>query len=399
MQRNPRTALIAISAVLVLTATATGQEPTCDLRLAGDGYTVCYESGYAADAELAREILDLAVQRLGMKYGRAEPFDLEVKLYAEPTAAVHAGRTYFDGGAIHYLTPSAPERHGRTSSLGLPLDGIAFHYKTLTHEFFHAFHRARNRNSFDWSGWFREGLAEYEGIFNTAPYNGDDTHDRLIREVHDEQRHRVFCCRTLEPGIETITTTDIYNAGATILWFLEDRFGPGVHVRLLTSRLSTFEEGLTDALSSHATTVAEAFEQLREWLAERYATRDGPGRAPEYKPNMTCTGRYWTRRTGRLSFEVRIVNNDQRPADHVVFQHQYRTGASIPWVTSPELSSVRLDATSYGNAVPLFTSVSSPPFRWRARSCPVAAQTDDVCSDWSNVIEWTAASCAAREIR
>ena len=118
MQRNPRTALIAISAVLVLTATATGQEPTCDLRLAGDGYTVCYESGYAADAELAREILDLAVQRLGMKYGRAEPFDLEVKLYAEPTAAVHAGRTYFDGGAIHYLTPSAPERHGRTSSLG-----------------------------------------------------------------------------------------------------------------------------------------------------------------------------------------------------------------------------------------------------------------------------------------
>ena len=39
---------------------------------------------------------------------------------AEP--AIAPGRTYFDGSAIHYLTPSAPERNGPTSSLGLPLD-------------------------------------------------------------------------------------------------------------------------------------------------------------------------------------------------------------------------------------------------------------------------------------
>ena len=38
---------------------------------------------------------------------------------AEP--AIAPGRTYFDGSAIHYLTPSAPERNGPASSLGLPL--------------------------------------------------------------------------------------------------------------------------------------------------------------------------------------------------------------------------------------------------------------------------------------
>ena len=43
--------------------------------------------------------------------------------------------------------------------------------------------------------------------------------------------------------------------------------------------------------------------------------------------------------------------------------------------------------------------VSSPPFQWRARSCPRQTQTDDMCSDWSNVISWTAASCARTQWR
>ena len=95
-------------ALELMTGAAAAQEPTCDLRLVGDGYSVCYEPGYAQDAELAREILDLAAQRLRVKYGPPDPFDLDVKLYTAPTGAVQAGRAYFDGRAIHYLPPSAP---------------------------------------------------------------------------------------------------------------------------------------------------------------------------------------------------------------------------------------------------------------------------------------------------
>ncbi len=47
-------------ALELMTGAAAAQEPTCDLRLVGDGYSVCYEPGYAQDAELEREILDLA---------------------------------------------------------------------------------------------------------------------------------------------------------------------------------------------------------------------------------------------------------------------------------------------------------------------------------------------------
>ena len=386
---------IAAAIFASLAGMASAQEPTCDLQVAGDGYVVCYESGYVEDAEFAREILDLTAQRLRTKYGPADPFDLEVKLYPEPTDSVYAGRTYFDGSSIHYLTPSAPERNGRTSSLGLPLDSSEYHYKTLTHEYFHAFHRARSSHSFGWGGWFREGLAEFEGIFGTAPHNGPELYDLLIEHVYENRRHRVFCCRTLQPGIETITTTDVYNAGAAILKFLEDRFGAGVHVRLLTGQQATFEDALAEELTSHVTTVSETFDGLREWLSDRYGQLNEPHEG-DYTPSLACTGRYSQRTSGDLSFEVRILNNAQRPASHEAFQQQYRPDASQPWTTRSTIAIVPKSFSASNYSTPLFTSLSSPPFQWRARSCPRRAQTSDACSNWSNTINWTVASCASR---
>ena len=380
------------ASLLAMATIATAAEPTCDLRLVGDGYSVCYEPGYAQDAELAREILDLAAQRLRVKYGPPDPFDLDVKLYTAPTGAVQAGRAYFDGRAIHYLTPSAPDRAGGTSSLGLPHNSTEFHYKTLTHEYFHAFHKARSSHSYGWAGWFHEALPEFEGIFGTAPYNGPELYDFLIEHVYERRRNRIFCCRTLQDSIETITTSDVYNAGAAILKFLEDQFGADIHVRLLTSRAATFEAALTDELASHAMTVPETFERLRAWLSETHR-----GTGATYTPSMACTGRYWQRPDGTFSFDVRILNNPRRPESHEIFQQQYRPAASRPWTTHTELSSVPRNGSGFSN--PLFTGPASRPFQWRARSCPRQSQTIRTCSNWSNTIDWTAASCAARRIR
>lgn len=133
----------------------------------------------------------------------------------------------------------------------------------------------------------------------------------------------------------------------------------------------------------------------QSWLAEP----DGvTGTVDSYMPRVACTGRYWYPNSGGISFEVRILNNDQRPLSHDVVQQQYRRDASGPWTTDPTLSLVVPGLEASGFSTPLFTDVSSPPFQWRARSCPRQAQTDDMCSDWSNVISWTAASCAGTRV-
>ena len=364
------------------TAPVRAWEPMCDLHLVGDGYIVCYEPGYAADAELAREIIDDAAQRLRREYGRPGPFELQVKLYARPGNGVGPGQTYFDGRAIHYLTPSAPQRTGGTSVLGLPLDSEEFHQKTLTHEYFHAFHLARNRTSFEWGGWFTEAIAEYEGTFGPRAVRRL-LYDRLIHYVHGGQRNRVFCCRTLEQGVQAITTNDAYFSGAAILRFLEDRFGRRVPVRLVNSSLPTFEEALEEELAANGTTVQQAFSQLDRWLADEAARTQ-----PDYRPSMACTGRYWESTSG-LSFEVRITNNHNRPSSHVTFEHQHRAAAGPPWTTHRTRSRVESAYDRFGVSLPRFTGPNSAPFQIRFRSIG-----DGLYSAWSNVIAWTAARCA-----
>ena len=364
-------------------APAGAREPTCDLHLVGDGYIVCYESRrYAADAELAREIIDDAARRLRRKYGRPVPFELQVKLYARPGNGVGPGQTYFDGRAIHYLTPSARQRRGRTSVLGLPLDSEEFHWKTLTHEYFHAFHLARNRTSFEWGGWFTEAAAEYEGTYGPRAVRRL-LNDRLIHYVHGGQRSRVLCCRTLQGGVQTIATDDAYFSGAAVLRFLEVQFGRRVPVRLLNSTLPTFEEALKEELAANGTTVPRAFTQLGRWLAAEAARSQ-----PDYRPRMTCTGRYWESASG-LSFEVQIANNRDRPSSHVTFEHQHRAGAGGPWTTHPARSRVELQWDGFGVSLSRFTGPDSAPFQIRFRSIG-----DGLYSAWSNVIAWTATRCA-----
>ena len=111
---------------------------------------------------------------------------------------------------------------------------------------------------------------------------------------------------------------------------------------------------------------------------------------------MACTGRYWFTDSGGISFEARVLNNDRRPPGHEGFQQQYRPEASRPWTLKSTLS--RFGGSTSGFSNPLFTSVSSPPFQWRARSCPLRVRTDDTCSNWSNIIDWTAASCASTRV-
>ena len=93
-------AVFCHTAVLAFALAAPGHagEPTCDLSLQGNGYIVCYEDGYEADAEATRTIPDEQAVRLEAKYGGPIPSWLTVKLYAEPAYKVSAGAAYYPGG-------------------------------------------------------------------------------------------------------------------------------------------------------------------------------------------------------------------------------------------------------------------------------------------------------------
>ena len=230
--------------------------------------------------------------------------------------------------------------------------------------------------------WMREGLAEYDGYFHTTEYNRTTAVDSLIQRVDQRERGEIYCCRTLDDH-DGISTSSTYYGSAVIMLFLEEQFGEEIHTEL-------FRTPLRELLERNGKTVEETFDDLEEWFNQQI---ERPG-GEDYTPSMACTGRYWYTNSGGISFEVRILNNYQRPASHEVFQQQYRPDAFRPWTTKSSLSLVSGDTSGF--STPLFTSVSSAPFQWRARSCPRSAQTDDVCSNWSNIINWTAASCAAR---
>ena len=150
-------------------------------------------------------------------------------------------------------------------------------------------------------------------------------------------------------------------------------------VVVLAAACSSSDGGITPTAPTAPTPVAE------------------PNNSSLYTPQMGCTGRYWRRDDGQLSFEVRLLNSGERPADHDLFTQQYRANTSQPWTTDGS-TTWPLDRDTSGFATPLFAGLSSSPFQWRARSCP-RSQNDSECSSWSNVINWIASSCAAMNAR
>lgn len=351
-------------------------------------YTICYAPEYTEDTFVAAEWIDNAFRIALDKYGvvppvqrRGHTLTITIFMVPRPTSRANSSTATViccqDSVSleIHIMTPSSRD-------YGRPVDDFI---KTLTHEMMNTLHyEAREPPNLSPPLWIREGLAEYEGYYNTTPGNRAKV-DWLIDYVYENKRDSILYGRTLLDDVAQIMSTDRYYGSTVVLIFLADQFGEDLHAQL-------FEEPLSELLHErYGTTALQAFEDLRVWLYRKHQAIDDRPAGADYTPNMACTGRYWYTNSG-ISFEVRILNNDRRPANHEVFQQQYRRDASRPWTTKSSLALV-LGNTS-GFSTPLFTSVSSPPFQWRARSCPRQRQTDNVCSNWSNIINWTAASCA-----
>ena len=173
---------------------------------------------------------------------------------------------------IPYLTPSHREWNARSTWGGMRLPPDDYHAKNLVHEFFHAGQRVM------WGSverrpvpqWVHEGLAEYEGMFNSTEHNRTEGFDSLVRYVHDRIPDRLYCCQTAGSTLPTFGSTDIYFGGALILKYLADAFGEDINVRLTRHQYPSFEEALMAELETEGTTVQETFSGLQAWLEQKY---------------------------------------------------------------------------------------------------------------------------------
>ena len=240
-----------------------GAGPDCSLQIAGNEFIVCYIDGYKADAEITRDIVNEARAKFVVKYGRPARMSLQIKLYDEPTDSVRRGRTYYDGSAIHFLTPSSPSADSCCSQLGLRFNETDYHRSTITHEYFHAFHDALNVvASWRWGGWFREGIAHHEGV--TAM-----TQDRWRSVAEIVYRDRTISCGQSFDGAEQIVVTEVYWGGALLMRFLGDTFGEDVDRRLLLSSRMDVAHAITDELPAGQTPCG-LFDEFRAWMAAEF---------------------------------------------------------------------------------------------------------------------------------
>ena len=357
-------------------------------------FTVCYSASHPNDLEIAKIWVSRAFELGASKYGVIDPTldgnRLELTIYLPPhdTQSTRQGLVrmaccYGHEGEdithaeIHYLTPSAWVGN---SLGGLQRTPEHYHAHYLIHETMHFFQLACC--GLDAPSWVYEGMSESDGYRYSTDWNATEGVSRLTNRFVFRELKSVVCCWDLETNF-TLAVGDDYWAGGWIMWYLAETYGEQIHIELLSDPLVT-------VLAKRNIPLIQLYADIRNYVESWTPDRSS------YVPNLACTGRYWYKSSGGLSFEVQILNNQERTEDDTLFQSQYRSNSSFPWTTHRSFARVGQSTDRSGYSTPLFNSLHSPPFQWRARTCPQYAPSNETCSDWSNVINWTVTNCAAR---
>ena len=218
------------------------------------------------------------------------PMELYIMLIPESDAYASVGNTVFlccyydhndssrdgDGVAdrawIPYLTLSNSDWQ-RTSCLGrLCTPHNQGHIKDLMHEFTHAIQRTAQARlctisegcpSGSFNPWPGEGLAEFEGTFNTTPHNRTETFRKLVEYVADNDL--AYLATTLDYK-QSLQSVDAYAGSNLLMKFLADRFGEDIHVRLTHSAPATLEDVLRSEYAAEGVSVFDLFAELKAWM-------------------------------------------------------------------------------------------------------------------------------------
>ena len=218
------------------------------------------------------------------------PMEFYIMLIPEPDANAGVGSTKFmccyydhddssrdgDGVAdrawIPYLTLSNSDWR-RPPCLGrLCTPHNQGHVKDLMHEFTHAIQRTAQARlctisegcpSGSFNPWPGEGLAEFEGTFNTTPHNRTETFRKLVEYVADNDL--AYLATTLDYK-QSLQSVDTYSGANLLMKFLADRFGEDTHVRLTHSAPATLEDVLRAEYAAEGVSVIDLFAELKAWM-------------------------------------------------------------------------------------------------------------------------------------
>ena len=234
-------------------------------------YTLCYNAGYVEDSSLAQRWIHNAFDIGVTKYGVAPPVhrrghDLTITIFLTPvpTSGASSSRATVTCCSdsvsleIHIMSPSSPH-YGRSED-----DFI----KVLTHEMMNTLHyESSEAPNIRPPLWIREGLAEYEGYYNTTPGNEAKV-DWLLEYVYENKRSDIIYGRSLDSTSFSLQSLDRYYGSTVMMWFLAEHFGEGIHYEL-------FQRPLTELLASYRIDVLSAFEWLSYWMDRKCETLEG----------------------------------------------------------------------------------------------------------------------------
>ena len=269
-------------------------------------YSICYTAEYADDVGPVSHWVDAARDWLFAKYSidqlsvfnwnrtPAHPWLVAMEFYImltpEPDRYAKAGNTVFlccyyltepsinavaNIAWMPYLTLSNPA-WGRYPCLGqLCTPHNQSHIKDLMHEFTHAIQRTTSARvcaspagcpDYGATHWTMEGLAEYEGTFNTTPHNRTETFKKLVQYVNE--RDLIHLTTSLE-YVQSLAPSDTYRGANLLMKFLTDRFGEDLHYRLTHADVATVDDVLQAEYAAEGITAVDLFAELKAWMEEQ----------------------------------------------------------------------------------------------------------------------------------
>lgn len=234
-------------------------------------YSISYGEEFAQDVDFVRSIMERGLAIMREKYGVEKlPFPVKIFLHTRPNSSAdqNTARTTVRGEGlpvwIDYLSPSAPEwKTAGMSSFGQEKNSPLYHRQTIIHEFAHVIQMAISSSYYFYPSWVYEGLAHYEGVFNSSEENRAAAREHVAKWIKGNPQV-VVCCRTLGP--EAIAVTDVYNGGTFFWYAMAEAYGEDLHRRVLAhpsrniSAVLTAETGAS--LEEIHAAVREIFEKF-----------------------------------------------------------------------------------------------------------------------------------------
>ena len=236
-------------------------------------HPICYAEPYRNDALHAMALLADIHSRILAKYG---PFHgihdkLTPRAYTilvpHPTKDANTATTTNQcctpdelggevRGRIVYLTFSHSAWNGSPTWGLLAYPAEKFHIKNLAHEYHNLYYwlsQAQTQMRGPVDEWYREGLAEYEGMTMAV---GNDAIPRLAHYVSSKLLDTIY----------PFGTSDRYKASNLIVAYLGQRFGEQVHAELLNHQHNSLKEALESKFAEHGTTAQREYVQLLDWI-------------------------------------------------------------------------------------------------------------------------------------